>query len=115
MSRFNPCQLVYPNMEHRSARNLQHKTSQTTFDVFDHSQQLLRKYLCFSCIFIFLDILNMSKMVYAYYAKHNMPELFLFSSVFNIKMATQKFTNLIIFLKMHTDMSAVTIQPNKIV
>lgn len=54
-------------------------------------------------------------MVYAYYAKHNMPELFLFSSVFNIKMATQKFTNLIIFLKMHTDMSAVTIQPNKIV
>ena len=41
----------------------------------------------------------MPKMVYAYNAKHNMPEMFLFSSVFSITMATQNITNLISFLK----------------
>ena len=30
-------QLVYPTMEHHPVRNLQHKTSQTTFDMFDQS------------------------------------------------------------------------------
>ena len=80
-----------------------------------HSSFSANLCLCFSCIFIFLDILNMPKMGYAYYAKHNMPKMFLFSFVFNIKMATQKFTSLIHFLKMHTDMSAVTMQSNKIV
>ena len=32
----------------------------------------------------------------------------LFSSIFNIKMATQKFINFDVFLKMHADMTAVT-------
>ena len=30
-------QLVYPTMEHCPARNLQHQTLQTTFDMFDQS------------------------------------------------------------------------------
>ena len=37
------------------------------------------------------------------------------SSIFNIKMAIQKLTNFDVFLKMHADMTAVTIQSNKIV
>ena len=37
--------------------------------------------------------------------------MLLFSSIFNIKMATQKFTNLFL----HADMTAVTIQYNKTV
>ena len=65
-------QLVYTTMEHCPARNLQHKTSQTTFDPFDQSQNLhtLHKsyFLCFSCVFTFLEII-----------KHNMPKMLLFS------------------------------------
>ena len=38
-----------------------------------------------------------------------------FSSIFNIKMAAQKCTNFDKFFKMHTDMTAVTIQSNKVV
>ena len=38
-----------------------------------------------------------------------------FSSIFNIKMATQIFTNFDTFFKMHADMTAVTIQFNKII
>ena len=37
------------------------------------------------------------------------------SSIVNIKMAAQKFTNFDKFFLMHTDMTAVTIQSNKIV
>ena len=39
----------------------------------------------------------------------------MFSSIFNVKMTTQKFTNFDVFLKMLTDMTAVPIQSNKIV
>ena len=72
MSRFDryQLQLVYPTMEHCPARNLQHETSQTTFDTFDQSQHLfhiLHKSLCFSCIFTFLEII-----------KHNMAKMLLF-------------------------------------
>ena len=35
--------------------------------------------------------------------------------IFNDKMATQKFANFDKFLKLHADMTAVTIQSNKIV
>ena len=44
MSRFDyyQLQLVYPTVDHYPARNLQHETSQTTFDKFDQSQHLLR-------------------------------------------------------------------------
>ena len=75
-------QLVYPAMEHCPGRNPQHKTSQTTFDTFDQSQHFLHtlhKSLCFSCAFTFLEIM-----------KHNIPECCIFSSIFNIKMVTQK-------------------------
>ena len=48
-----------------------------------------------------------------------MPEMLLDFSIFNIKMATQKFTSfdkiLFVFFLMHTDMTSVTIQSNKIV
>ena len=44
-----------------------------------------------------------------------MPKCCLFSFDFNIKMATQKFTNFDKFFKMHVDMTAVIIQSNKIV
>ena len=43
-----------------------------------------------------------------------MPKMLLFSCIFNIKIATQKFTNFDFFL-MHADMTAVTMQSNKIV
>ena len=91
-------------MEHYPLRNLQNETLQTTFDTFDQSQHVFhtlhRSFLCFSCVFAFLKII-----------KHDKPKMLLFSSIFNIKMATQKFTNLF----SHADMTAVTIQSNKIV
>ena len=43
-----------------------------------------------------------------------MLKMCIFSSTFNIKMATQNFTNFD-FFKIHADMTAVTIQCNKIV
>ena len=36
-------QLVYLTVEHRLARNLQHKTSQTSFDTFDQARHFLHK------------------------------------------------------------------------
>ena len=39
----------------------------------------------------------------------------MFSSISSIKMAAQNFTNFDKFFLMHTDMTAVTIQSNKIV
>ena len=78
-------QLVYPTVQHRPARNLQHKASQTTFDMFDQSQHLLhtlhKSFLCFTCVFTFLEII-----------KHNMLKM-LFSPIFSIKMTIQKFTS----------------------
>ena len=44
-----------------------------------------------------------------------MPKMLHIFLHFNIKMATQKFTNFGKFFKMHTDMPAVTIQSNTIV
>ena len=43
MSQFDRCQLqlVYLTMEHRPARNLQHETLQTVFDIFNQSQYRL--------------------------------------------------------------------------
>ena len=43
MSRFDryQLQLVYPTVEHRPVRNLQHESSQTAFDMFNQSQHLL--------------------------------------------------------------------------
>ena len=58
MSRFDryQLQLVYPTVEHRPARNLQHETSQTTFDTFDQSQHILhtlhKSFLCVSVAFL---------------------------------------------------------------
>ena len=65
--------------------------------LFPYSAQI------FCCIFTFTEII-----------KHNILKIFLFPSIFSIKMAIQKFTNFD-FLKMHADMTVVTIQSNKIV
>ena len=104
ISQFNCCQLqlVYLTMEHHPARNFQHGTSQIIFDTFNKSQHLFHTlhrpfFVCFSCVFTFLEII-----------KHNMSKCCLFSCTFNIKMATQKFTNFDKFLLMHADMTAVT-------
>ena len=73
MSRFDRCQrqLVYPTVEHRPARNLQHETSQTTFDTFDQSRHLLctlhKPFYAFQLRF-YLSWNN----------KHNMPKMMLF-------------------------------------
>ena len=97
MSRFDcyQLQLVYPAMEHCPARNLQHDTSQTTFDTFDESQNLLHTlhhlFLGFSCVFTFLEII-----------KHTMSKLLLFFFHQYYKMATQKFTNFDKFFKKYT-------------
>ena len=45
-----------------------------------------------------------------------MPKYHVSSSIFNIKMAAEKFTSFDkFFLKMHTDMTAITMQSNQIV
>ena len=45
-----------------------------------------------------------------------MPKMLFFPLIINIKMATEKFTNFDkFFFQMHTDMTAVTIESNKIV
>ena len=58
-----------------------------------------------SCVFTFLEII-----------KHNRLKRLCIFFIFSIKVATQKFTNFDkLFFKMHADMTAVTIQTNKIV
>ena len=44
-----------------------------------------------------------------------MPKMLLILFIFNIEMATQKFTNFDKFFLTHTDRTAVTMQSNKIV
>ena len=62
-------------------------------------------FLCTSvCISTFLKIVTL-----------NAENVAFFPSVFSIKMLTQKFTNFDHFLKMHADMTAITIHSNKIV
>ena len=46
--------------------------------------------------------------------KRNLPKMLLFSSLFNIKMTTQKVTNFDTFFKMQAHMTAVMIQSNKL-
>ena len=58
----------------------------------------------FRCVFTFLKII-----------KHNIPKCCLLPSIFNIKMPTQKFTNFDKLFLMHAEMTAFTIQSNKIV
>ena len=58
MSQFDcyKLQLVYLTVEHHPVRNLQHRTSQTTFNTFDQSEHVLytlHRLLVFSCIFTF--------------------------------------------------------------
>ena len=75
MSRFDryQLQLVYLTMEHCPARNLQHETLQTTFDMFSQSQHLLHRlhksFLHFGCVFTFLEIIkhNMPKMLHVFF------------------------------------------------
>ena len=90
MSWFGGCQLhlVYLTMENHPTRNLQHETAKTAFDTFGQSQHRLHT-LCRSFyIFTFQLHFLLSWNNKAYYPKN-----VLFSSIFNIKVATQKFTN----------------------
>ena len=76
-------------------RSMSHNTSSI------HDTNL---FLHFSWVFTFIEI------------KHNMLKMLLFSSIFNITMATQNFTNFgKFFFLIHADTTAVTIQSNKIV
>ena len=93
MCQFDCCQLqlVYLTVECCPARNLQHKASQTSFDLFSQSQHLLHTlhksfFLHFSCIFTFLEII-----------KHNMPKALRIFFYLQIKMATPKFINFDVF------------------
>ena len=109
MSQFDhyQLQLVYLTMEHHPVRNLQHETSKPFLTgSISHcisSIHWTNLFLCFSCIFTFLEII-----------KHNMPTMMHIFFHFSIKMATQKFTNFDFFL-MQSDKTAVVIQSNKIV
>ena len=76
-----------------------HSISHSTFSI--HCTNL---YLYFSCIFTFLEII-----------KHHLPKDSVFSPIFSIQMAAQKFKNFDKFFIMHADITAVTIQSNKIV
>ena len=65
LSRFDhyQLQLVSLTMEHHLARNLQHKTSQNTFDTFSHSTfstHCTNLFMRFSCIFTFLEIISVN-------------------------------------------------------
>ena len=78
---------------------LTYSISHSTFSI--HYTNL---FLRFSCIFTFLEVI-----------KHKMPKMLLFSSIFNIKIATQKFTSFnVFFLNAHW-YDSCHIQSNKIV
>ena len=89
MSQFDRYQLqrVYLPVEHHPVRNLQHETLQTTFDMFNHSQYLLRtlhkSFFAFQLRFYLLEIICR--------------KCCLFPSIFNVKMATKKFTYFDVF------------------
>ena len=110
MSQFDCCrlQLVCPTMEHRPARNLYHETGQTTFGTSDQSQDLF--YILYKSFFV------LQLRFYLEIIKHIILKMWLFfPSVFNIKMASEKFSSFGKLFKMHTDMTTVTIQCNKTV
>ena len=94
MSQFDCCQLqlAYPTVEHCSVRNLQHKTLQTTFDMFNQSQHL--SIHCTNLFLHFSYVLSFVKQ----YSKICWKCCF-FSPILNIKMAIQKFTNIDKLLK----------------
>ena len=64
---------------------------------FPYTTQIFFFFLCFSCVFTFLEII-----------KHNMLKILFLSSILNIKMAT-KIHQFCCFILMHTDRTAVTI------
>ena len=79
-------QLVYlKTMEDCSAKNLQHKTVNHFWHIWsvtERSSYTAWIFFALSVVLTFLEII-----------KHNISKLLLFSHIFNIKMATQKFTN----------------------
>ena len=110
MSRFDryQLQLVYATVEHRPARNLQHKTSQTTFNTFDQSQHLL--HTLHKSFFAFQLHFYLSWNNKAQYAENIAS--FLPSSILKW---LHKSSPILIFFLMQADMITVTIQSNKIV
>ena len=94
-----------PNCGASSSKKSPARTSQTTFDTFYQTQHLLHLlhksffFLHFNRVFTFLEIIKHENVAFCF--------------IFNIKMAI--FTDLNFFKKMYTDMTAVTIESNKIV
>ena len=80
-------QLVYSITEHHTVRNLQHKTSQNTFDTLDQSQHL-SSYTA-QIVFVFQGVFNLFFVI----INHNWWKCCFLLSIFNNKMATQKFTS----------------------
>ena len=106
---FYQLQLVYLTWEHCLARNFQRKSSKATFDtLISHSSFSMHKtfffFLHFSLTFIFLEII-----------KHNMPKCYFILPSSMLKWLHKNSPVLISTFKMHTDMTAVTIQSNRIV
>ena len=52
MSQFDCQQLLYLTVKHHPVRNLQHQTSQTTFDTFDQSPYTSQIFFCISVVFL---------------------------------------------------------------
>ena len=102
MSQFDryQLQLIYPTMQHCPLRNLQHETSQSTFDTFNQSQHLLhtlhKSSLAFQLHFTLLEII-----------KHNMPKMLLFSFHLQYLNGYTKVHQFWCFFLMHADMTAV--------
>ena len=77
-------QLAYLTVEYHPVKYLQHGIWQTILDILDQSQNLL--HTLHTSLFLFQLCFYLSwKPKYA--------KMLLFSSIFNIKMTTQKFTN----------------------
>ena len=90
MSQFDyyQIQLFYLTMEHYLAENLQHETSPISFNTWDQFEHIsvhgTNHFFFFWHSFVLLPFLN-NKTSYA--------KVLLFSFIFTIKMATEKFTN----------------------
>ena len=100
-------QLVYQTVEYRPVRNIQHETLQTTFDMLVQLQHILYKlYKSLPVLFFVFQLLFYLSWNINNETKYAENIAFFFHLQYS--NSTQKSTNLD-FLKMHTDMTAVTI------
>ena len=98
-------QLVYLTREHGPGRNLQQETLQTSFNLFNQSQNFAKHHILNrASTFIFLEIIE-----------HTIPQMLLLLFHLENWSGYTKFTNFDFFFLMHADMMAVTKQSNKVV